>query len=71
MLYEVITTTGAIKRGTRDLVLADNLEERCALISYYPGMDPAILSAYTGYKGIVLAGTGLGHVSSPFRNNFV
>ncbi len=62
----VSLTPGAITRGTRDLVLTDNLEERCALISYYPGMDPAILSAYTGYKGIVLAGTGLGHVSSPF-----
>jgi len=55
-----------VTRGSRDLVLADNLEERCALISYYPGMDPAILSAYTGYKGIVLSGTGLGHVSSSF-----
>jgi len=62
----VTLTPEAVTRGSRDLVLADNLEERCALISYYPGMDPAILSAYTGYKGIVLAGTGLGHVSSPF-----
>ena len=59
-------SSDAMKRGSRSLTLADNLEERCALISYYPGMDPAILSAYTGYKGIVLAGTGLGHVSSQF-----
>jgi glutamyl-tRNA(Gln) amidotransferase subunit D len=56
----------AIQRNSRDLVLADRLEERCALITYYPGMDPALLSGYTGYKGIVLSGTGLGHASSLF-----
>lgn len=27
-------------------------------------MDPKILSAWDGYKGIVLAGTGLGHVGT-------
>lgn len=62
----VSLTTDAVVRGSRALALADRLEDRCALISYYPGMDPAILSAYNGNKGIVLAGTGLGHVSSPF-----
>jgi glutamyl-tRNA(Gln) amidotransferase subunit D len=62
----VSLSSDAMKRGSRSLKLADNLEERCALISYYPGMDPAILSAYAGCKGVVLAGTGLGHVSSRF-----
>jgi glutamyl-tRNA(Gln) amidotransferase subunit D len=27
-------------------------------------MSPALLEAYEGYKGLVLAGTGLGHVST-------
>ncbi|MDD1729547.1 MAG: Glu-tRNA(Gln) amidotransferase subunit GatD [Methanospirillum sp.] len=62
----VSLTDDAILRGSRTLALADRLEERCGLIYYYPGMDPEILSAYTGYKGIILAGTGLGHVSSRF-----
>lgn len=62
-----ISLTGdAVLRNTRPLKLADKLEEKCAQITYYPGMDPGLLSGYTGYKGIVLAGTGLGHVSSPF-----
>lgn len=60
-----VTISGdVVRRGTRTLGLADRLEERCGLIYYYPGMDPAILSAYSGYRGLVLAGTGLGHVSS-------
>jgi len=29
-------------------------------------MDPAILNGYTGYHGLIIAGTGLGHVSSAF-----
>ena len=62
----VTLTEDAVRRGSRNLILADRLEEKCALLYYYPGMDPAILSGYTGYKGIILAGTGLGHVSSPF-----
>ncbi len=60
-----ISLTGdAIRRNTRTLALADRLEEKCGLISYYPGMDPALLSQYAGYKGLVISGTGLGHVSS-------
>ncbi|HWQ68081.1 MAG TPA: Glu-tRNA(Gln) amidotransferase subunit GatD [Methanospirillum sp.] len=56
----------AVRRGQNELVLDDQIEERCGLLYYYPGMDPAILTAYTGYRGLVLAGTGLGHVSSAF-----
>ena len=63
---EVSLTNDMVARGSRTLTLTEHLEERCGLIFYYPGMDPAILSAYHGYKGIVLAGTGLGHVSSLF-----
>jgi glutamyl-tRNA(Gln) amidotransferase subunit D len=40
-----------------------NIEEKVALIHSYPGMDPEIIEHYIdkGYKGLVLAGTGLGH----------
>jgi glutamyl-tRNA(Gln) amidotransferase subunit D len=47
-------------------MLADKLDERCGLLYYYPGMDPDILKGYAGYHGLILAGTGLGHVSSVF-----
>ncbi|MGB7531521.1 MAG: Glu-tRNA(Gln) amidotransferase subunit GatD [Halobacteriota archaeon] len=55
------------KRGENELELSDKLEDKCCLIKFYPGADPAILDffiAQQGYKGIVLEGTGLGHVSA-------
>ena len=55
-----------IKRGERELKLRGKLETKCTLIKFYPGADPAILEFFIeqGYKGIVLEGTGLGHVSA-------
>ncbi len=58
---DVSLSSHAVKRGNCEPRLKDKLEEKCAIIWYYPGMDPALLSAWNGYKGIVLAGTGLGH----------
>jgi glutamyl-tRNA(Gln) amidotransferase subunit D len=54
------------KRGEHELELRAKLEENCTLIKFYPGADPAILDFFVekGYKGIVLEGTGLGHVSA-------
>ena len=42
-------------------------EERVALVYYYPNMHPDIIDSLVekGYKGIVIAGTGLGHVNKP------
>ncbi len=54
----------AVRRGTEDLRLNDALEERCALLQFYPGMPSSVLEAFKGYRGLVLAGTGLGHVST-------
>jgi len=54
----------AIKRGTFELQLNDNLNPHCGLLTYYPGMNPAVFDAYIGYKGLVIAGTGLGHVGT-------
>jgi glutamyl-tRNA(Gln) amidotransferase subunit D len=54
------------KRGERELELSDKLETKCTLIKSYPGADPAIFEFFVeqGYKGIVVEGTGLGHVSA-------
>ncbi|VUT26662.1 MAG: Glutamyl-tRNA(Gln) amidotransferase subunit D [Candidatus Methanolliviera sp. GoM_asphalt] len=54
------------RRDEEELKLYDKLEERCALIKFYPGADPNIIDFYVddGYKGLVIEGTGLGHVSS-------
>ncbi len=59
---EVTLSPGAVRRGTYELELADELEERCGLLHFAPGMPPAILDAYEGYAGLILSGTGLGHV---------
>jgi glutamyl-tRNA(Gln) amidotransferase subunit D len=50
---------------TNEIVESDTkFEEKVALITVYPGMDPEIIDFYLdkGYKGIVLAATALGHV---------
>ena len=53
-------------RGEAALDLQARMEDRCALVKYTPGSSPDILDYYIdkGYKGIVLEGTGLGHVAS-------
>jgi glutamyl-tRNA(Gln) amidotransferase subunit D len=56
----------AMPRGGRGPALRERMEERCGLVPFSPGMDPSILEAYRGYRGLVIAGTGLGHVSSPW-----
>jgi len=54
----------AVRRGTTKLALHDKLEPHCALIQFFPGMSPEILKAYAGYRGLIIAGTGLGHTST-------
>lgn len=41
-------------------------DERAALVKYYPGFNPEVLEKLLdmGYRGIILEGTGLGHVGS-------
>jgi glutamyl-tRNA(Gln) amidotransferase subunit D len=54
------------RRGEVQLEIMDKLASRCALVKYTPGSSPEILNYYIdkGYRGIVLEGTGLGHVAS-------
>ncbi len=61
---DLTISAGAVRRGVHELALHDRLMDKCGLIWYYPGMDPAILSAYQGYRGLVIAGTGLGHTGT-------
>ena len=53
------------KRGQLELKLRDTMEPKCALVKFYPGMPADIIGYYLnkGYRGIVLEGTGLGHVN--------
>jgi glutamyl-tRNA(Gln) amidotransferase subunit D len=49
----------------KKLVLKPNFNEKVALVKFYPGLDPSIIDFYVekGMKGILLEGSGLGHVS--------
>jgi glutamyl-tRNA(Gln) amidotransferase subunit D len=42
-------------------------DDRVTILYYYPGMKPDLVDALVekGYRGIVIAGTGLGHVNAP------
>jgi glutamyl-tRNA(Gln) amidotransferase subunit D len=42
-------------------------EDRTTILYSYPGMKPDLVDALVekGYRGIVIAGTGLGHVNKP------
>ena len=52
------------KRGEVELELNDNIEYKTCLIKSFPGITHELIDYYidSGFKGIVLEGTGLGHV---------
>ncbi len=54
------------RRGERELRLSDRLEEKVVLIKFFPGLGSDILEYFysKGYRGFVIEGTGLGHVST-------
>ena len=49
---------------SRKLVLKPNFDEKAALIKFHPSLNPEVIDWHVdkGYRGIVLEGTGLGHV---------
>ncbi|KYH38507.1 MAG: glutamyl-tRNA(Gln) amidotransferase subunit D, partial [Candidatus Bathyarchaeota archaeon B23] len=53
-------------RGEGELEVRGSFDERVALIKFHPGFNPALIDWLVdeGYRGIILEGTGLGHVSS-------
>ncbi|MDZ7700743.1 MAG: Glu-tRNA(Gln) amidotransferase subunit GatD [Halobacteriales archaeon] len=50
------------ERGGTELAIAPDLEPDVELVKFTPGMDPAFLEHCEGKAGIVIEGTGLGHV---------
>lgn len=55
------------RRKDRKVKIMPFFEERVAMVYYYPNMHPDIIDSLVerGYKGIIIAGTGLGHVNKP------
>lgn len=61
----LMLTSDYVRRNSeRELHLRPRFDKRVALIKFYPGMDPHFIELCIdlGYRGIVLEGTGLGHV---------
>ncbi len=55
------------RRKDRKVNILPFFEEKVTIVYYYPNMQPDIINMLVdnGYKGIVIAGTGLGHVNKP------
>ncbi|OQX94978.1 hypothetical protein B6I21_07820 [candidate division KSB1 bacterium 4572_119] len=55
------------RRNDKNVKINTAFEEKVTIVYYYPNMQPDIIDALAdnGYKGIVIAGTGLGHVNKP------
>jgi glutamyl-tRNA(Gln) amidotransferase subunit D len=55
------------RRKDRNVTINSVFEEKVSIVYYYPNMQPDIIDSLVdnGYKGIVIAGTGLGHVNKP------
>ena len=55
------------RRDDKNVIINPAFEEKVTIVYYYPNMQPDIIDSLieNGYKGIVIAGTGLGHVNKP------
>jgi glutamyl-tRNA(Gln) amidotransferase subunit D len=55
------------RRNDTEVTITPTFEEKVAIVYYYPNMQPDIIDSLVdnGYKGIIIAGTGLGHVNKP------
>jgi glutamyl-tRNA(Gln) amidotransferase subunit D len=50
------------------IILKPKFSTQVALVKFFPGMDPSVIDFYVqkGFKGILLEGSGLGHVGKTF-----
>ena len=68
--YSFAPISSYVKRGKhkiKDIKFDDRLNENAAMVYMYPGIKPKAIDRLSEYDGVVLVGTGLGHVSTnPF-----
>lgn len=55
------------RRKDKNVTILPFFDEKVTILYYYPNMQPDVIDALVdcGYKGIIIAGTGLGHVNKP------
>ena len=61
------------KRNKNKIIVDAVFDPKVSLVKFYSGQDPSILDFYIkkGYKGVVLEVSGLGHVISQGKNNWI
>jgi glutamyl-tRNA(Gln) amidotransferase subunit D len=65
----IMLTDNYRKRNqTGKVTLKPQFSTQVALVKFFPGMDPSVIDFWVqkGFKGILLEGSGLGHVSKAF-----
>ncbi len=62
-----------VRRDDKHHMFSTKLDPRVVLIKFAPGMDSGIIDYYVkkGYKGMILEGTGLGHVAVQGENSWL
>jgi len=65
--FELLTDDYLPRDRHRQVNVDVAYDDRVTILYYYPGMKPDLIDALVekGYRGIVIAGTGLGHVNRP------
>jgi glutamyl-tRNA(Gln) amidotransferase subunit D len=55
------------RRKDKKVKIDTAFDDRITIVYYYPNMKPDIIDSLVenGYRGIIIAGTGLGHVNKP------
>jgi glutamyl-tRNA(Gln) amidotransferase subunit D len=65
--FDYVSDTFRRRDRSRKVKIDPVFDDRVTILYYYPGMHPDLVDALVekGYRGIVIAGTGLGHVNKP------
>lgn len=63
---EMLENEFPVRGSSSQVGCRPNFDDRVALVKFYPGLDPGIIDwcVTKGYHGLILEGTGLGHVSA-------
>ena len=65
--FQMLTSDYIPRHPSRKVQIDTKYDDHITILYYYPGMKPDVVDALVekGYRGIVIAGTGLGHVNKP------
>ena len=62
---EILEKDYLARSSTREVICKPDFDDHAALVKFHPALNPGIIDWYAekGYRGLILEGTGLGHVS--------